>query len=347
MKFNSYFVVLDHPETNVTGNLILNDEPVSVNFTKIEDSVFTVHFKNQVELKFRQKLGFKNHNLEVKVLFPVLSKYNKRKLKKVCSLLSAIDELETIDLMVEFLKIEKFLKVDKLLHFLSFQREEITQTFVQMELKQIVKIIDFHSLYITSYKNFQGYIKELDELFAHAQENNVNNINVSDVEATLKIPRTSTFFNYLLAKFQSKLSFRILKDKVVFKKVGLTEKEKQIINEIKAHLHRNKLVVFSIEDIVKTTDIPYKVVNNSLWFLINTGDLVQLSDKYFILQEDLSKIINRLKKYKRNQGEFIDIKSFRELTLFNRKYIIAILEYFDTQHITTREGNKRKILLGV
>ena len=347
MKFNSYFVVLDHPETNVTGNLILDDIPVTVNFTKIEDSVFTVHFKNQVELKFRQKLGFKSHDLEANVLFPVLSKYNKRKLKKVCSLLNGLDDLQTIDLMVEFLKIEKFLKVEKLLHFLSFQREEILERLVEMELRQIVKIIDFHSLYITSYKNFQGYVKELDEMFTHAQENNIPNINVSDVEARLKIPRASIFFNYLLAKFQTKLSFRMMKDKLVFKKVGLNEKEKQIINEIKSQLHRNKLVVFSVEDIVKSTALPYKVVNNSLWFLMNTNELVQLSDKYYILQEDLAKIINRLKKYKRNQGEFIDIKSFRELTTFSRKYIIAILEYFDTQNITNREGNRRKILLGV
>lgn len=347
MKFNSYFVVLDHPETNVTGNLILNNEPVTVTFTKVEESVFTLHFKSQVELTFRQRLGFKNHDLEAIVLFPVLSKYNKRKLKKVCSLLGSLDSLNTIDLIVEFLKIEKFLKVDKLLHFLSFEREEILEKLVQMELRQIVKVINFQSLYITSFKNYKGYVTDLDELFIHAQENNIKNIDVAEIEAKLKIPRASIFFNYLLAKFQNKLSFRVLKDKVVFKKVGLTEKEKQIINEIKAQLHRNKLVVFSVEDIVKNTDLPYKVVNNSLWFLINTNDLVQLSDKYYILQDDLARIINRLKKYKRNQGEFIDIKEFRELTTFSRKYIIAILEYFDSQNITNREGNKRRILLGV
>ncbi len=347
MKFNSYFVVLEHPETNVTGNIILDDKPVSVTLNKVEDSVFTVHFKSQMELKFRQKLGFKTRDLEAKVLFPVLSKYNKRKLKKVCSLLNDIDEMATIDLMVEFLKIEKFLKVEKLLDFLSFQRDEIAQTLIHMELKEIVKIIDFQNLYITSYKNYLGYVSELNALFTHAQENNVKDINVSDVEAQLKIPRASIFFNYLLAKFQHQLSFRILRDKIVFKKVGLTEKEKQVINEIKVFLHKNKLVVFSIEEIVKNSDITFKVVNNSLWFLINNNELVQLNEKYFILQEDLSKIINRLKKFKRNQGEFIDIKDFRELTLFSRKYIIAVLEYFDTQNITARDGNKRKILLGV
>jgi hypothetical protein len=41
----------------------------------------------------------------------------------------------------------------------------------------------------------------------------------------------------------------------------------------------------------------------------------------------------------------IDIQSFRELTLFSRKYIIALFEYFDTQHITLRVENQRKILL--
>jgi hypothetical protein len=43
----------------------------------------------------------------------------------------------------------------------------------------------------------------------------------------------------------------------------------------------------------------------------------------------------------------IDIGSFREMTMFNRKNIILLFEYFDSIHVTSREGNQRKILLGV
>jgi hypothetical protein len=75
--------------------------------------------------------------------------------------------------------------------------------------------------------------------------------------------------------------------------------------------------------------------------------VVQLNERYFIFAGDLHKILNRLKKYKRNQGEMIDIKSFREFTLLTRKYILALFEYLDSQKITERVDNKRKILLGV
>ena len=42
-------------------------------------------------------------------------------------------------------------------------------------------------------------------------------------------------------------------------------------------------------------------------------------------EEELEKILNKLKKYKRNQGEMIDIQAFRELTLYTRKYIILYI----------------------
>jgi hypothetical protein len=72
-----------------------------------------------------------------------------------------------------------------------------------------------------------------------------------------------------------------------------------------------------------------------------------LSEKYYIFNDDLNKILNKLKKYKRNQGEMIDIQSFRELTLLTRRYIIILFEYFDTHRITQRVNNQRKILLTV
>ena len=117
--------------------------------------------------------------------------------------------------------------------------------------------------------------------------------------------------------------------------------------EIERLLRKNKLAIFSIEDIIKVSDLEYKEINDSLWYLLSDDEIVQLNEKYFIFSEDLDKIINRLKKYKRNQGEMIDIKSLREMTAFNRKNLITLFEYFDSRKITQRINSKRKILLVV
>ena len=51
--------------------------------------------------------------------------------------------------------------------------------------------------------------------------------------------------------------------------------------------------------------------------------------------------------HRANIAGIVDIKTLRELTLFSRKYIITLFEYFDAQKITNRLGNKRKIMLMV
>jgi selenocysteine-specific elongation factor len=80
--------------------------------------------------------------------------------------------------------------------------------------------------------------------------------------------------------------------------------------------------------------------------MLTEGKFVQLNERYFMFSDEYQKIINRLKKFKRNQGDIISIDDLRTLTTYSRKYIIILFEYLDLQNITVRVGNKRKILLG-
>ena len=119
MRFNSYFIELEHRETGFTGNLIIGDEPVYTNFKKIGDNLFIAFFKNQVELKFREEIEFRNKNKSVIVLFPAASKYNKRKLTKIAKILGKSEAIDKSNLIIDFLSIEKILRVEELLHFFS------------------------------------------------------------------------------------------------------------------------------------------------------------------------------------------------------------------------------------
>ncbi|MCK4836676.1 MAG: SelB C-terminal domain-containing protein, partial [Candidatus Aminicenantes bacterium] len=347
MKFNSYFVELDHHEPSFTGNLLIDDKPFPVNFKKIEDHLFIAFFKKQIQLLYQEKISFKNKKKHILILLPVLSKYNRRKLNKISHIIKKTNDMSERDIILGLLSIEKFLKLERLLKFFSLEKQKIIDFLIEMELAKKIKIIDFNSLYIISYDHFQSYLKELKSLFQYLYENRINTIKFSEIESKIKISQSSIFFKYLLSSFDNTFSFKILKDKILLQKVSLSEKEKKIIQVIESILKRNKLTVFSIENILKLGQLKYNEVNDSLWYLVEEGKLIQLNSNCFMFSTDFTKILNRLKKYKRNQGETIDIQSFRELTFFNRKSIIILLEYLDSQNITQRIGNKRKILVAV
>lgn len=348
MRFNSYFIELKHRETDFTGNLLIQDNPVHTNFKKIEDDLFIAHFTNQVELKFLEKIEFKKKNApSVTILFPLISKYNKRKLTRIAKILKNPETREKNSILFDFLTVEKFLKLGELMDFFSNRREETIELLIRQELEKKIKIIDFQNLFVTSYENFLDYRAELNTIFNDYLVNRDKIIKLTDLENKLKLPSSSIFFKYLLHCISDDFSFRIVQDKIVFRKTILTGKEKDAIKKIEELLGQNKLPFFTVEELQRSTDLNHKEIYDSLWHLLEKGEIVQLSKRYFILNEDLNKVINKLKKYKRNQGEMIDINTFREMTYFSRKYIIALFEYFDSCHLTMRIENQRKILVSV
>ncbi|UCH98356.1 MAG: SelB C-terminal domain-containing protein [Candidatus Aminicenantes bacterium] len=349
MKFNAYIVELKHRENSLTGSLITSDQIVSANFRKIGKDIFIANFKTQVEFKFLEKVVFKKRDKEILVLLPMISKYNKRKLTKISKFLSngTPGKREKTTILLNLLTVEKFLKAQELLSFFTIHREELIDFLIQKEIHKKIKIIDFIHLSITTYESAQNYHKMLRGILTDCYTNRAKTIKLSEIESKLKLPRSSLFFKYLLQCARNNFSFKVLTDKIVFQKMALSENEKDSLLEIETTLKKHKISIFSIENILNLSDLVQKEVNDSLWLLIERGQVVQLNEKYFIFKDELNKILNKLKKYKRNQGELIDIQAFRELTLLTRRYIIVLFEYFDTRGITRRVANQRKILLPV
>jgi hypothetical protein len=96
----------------------------------------------------------------------------------------------------------------------------------------------------------------------------------------------------------------------------------------------------------KCTNYSLKQINDSLWYMLEEEKFLQLDERYFIFSDEYNKIINRLKKFKRNQGDILTFDDLRTITSYSRKYLIVLFEYWDGQNITRRQGNKRQILLG-
>jgi len=346
MKFNAYFVRFYHPQTSFSGVIQLDGENVKANFKRIDGDLFVVYFKNQVELRFLQKVAFKNAKNMLCVLLPVLSQYNQRKLKKISEILAVIESQTFGQIICALLAVEKFLAVGDLLHFFSVERWAAMAVLTELETARQVKTISFNDLFVTSWSHYSLNLASLEEALRQAYENREKTLKFNQLEKIIKIPQTSIYFRYLLRKCSSLFPLKMAANALIFSQLPLAADEKERMTEIERVLKANKLMIFNIENVQKNTPFSLRQINDALWYMINEDRLLRLNERYFVFGDEYNKTINRLKKFKRNQGDVITIDDLRGITSYSRKYLIILFEYLDGQNITQRIGNKRKILLG-
>ena len=79
--------------------------------------------------------------------------------------------------------------------------------------------------------------------------------------------------------------------------------------------------------------------------LLNSGEIVKISDEFYFAKIEVDNLIANLKKYAETADDkFIDVPKFKDIAGISRKYAIPLLEYFDREKITRRAGDKRLIL---
>jgi len=346
MRFNAYFVRFTHSQANFSGNVQIDGKSVAVSFSKISDDLFVAHFLNQVEFSFRQKIDFKNAKSHFTVLLPVLSQYNQRKLKKIAEILRSVHDAAFREILLALLTVENFLEVEGLLYFFSLERREVTEILTELELARQLKVINLNYLFVTSWEHFLRNLAAMENGLRQAYESRERTLKFSQLEKAVKIPQETVFFKYLLKKCSQEFPSKVLPNALIFSKLPLNDDEKTRMVEIEKALKAEKLLIFTIENVQKNTNYSLKQINDSLWYMLEEEKFLQLDERYFIFSDEYNKIINRLKKFKRNQGDILTFDDLRAITSYSRKYLIVLFEYWDGQNITRRQGNKRQILLG-
>jgi len=85
-----------------------------------------------------------------------------------------------------------------------------------------------------------------------------------------------------------------------------------------------------------------KVLASTFYALLNLGRFVKIADNFFIHKTRFQEIIDALTTYLRENGT-ITVAEFRETAETSRKYAVPFLEYCDTQNLTVRDGNIRRL----
>jgi selenocysteine-specific elongation factor len=82
-----------------------------------------------------------------------------------------------------------------------------------------------------------------------------------------------------------------------------------------------------------------------LQLLIDSGALVKVHGEMFFHRDALDDLKKRLRAHaEKSPDRAIDVSAFKDLAGISRKYAIPLLEYFDRQRVTRREGERRIVL---
>ncbi|MCR5813299.1 MAG: selenocysteine-specific translation elongation factor [Desulfovibrio sp.] len=96
------------------------------------------------------------------------------------------------------------------------------------------------------------------------------------------------------------------------------------------------------KDILEDLGIAEKEAAAVMTLLCKNGELVRIKDGLYYAREALEEIQNKVRHWFTDHDS-LDIADLKSLLGLSRKYLIALLEYFDNSHFTMRVGDKRTL----
>jgi len=79
-----------------------------------------------------------------------------------------------------------------------------------------------------------------------------------------------------------------------------------------------------------------------LMLLINEGRIIKTKDDLYFHADTIAELKNRIVDFLQSHGEMTPTQ-FKDMTGLSRKYLIPLLEYFDSQNVTIRVGDIRRL----
>ncbi len=89
-------------------------------------------------------------------------------------------------------------------------------------------------------------------------------------------------------------------------------------------------------------DFTPQQIESTFYALLNLGMFIKAADNFYLHKDVYEKKKELLTNFLRKNGT-ITVAEFRELAQTSRKYAVPFLEYCDTQNVTVRDGNVRRL----
>jgi len=116
----------------------------------------------------------------------------------------------------------------------------------------------------------------------------------------------------------------------------LSPKQKELVDHLLARFEAAPYGPPSCKECVESTS------EDLFSFLLDGGDLVQLSADVVFTRKTYQEMVGRIRKELETRGT-LTVAQVRDLFGTSRKYVLALMEHLDTMGITQREGDVRRL----
>lgn len=311
---------------------------------QLAEGVFLFTFEQPQQLFFGQELSGGRGDLFWQVLFPVFKALSQRKVQKLLELLSERDFAGIITLMAKW---DREIILHPYLTFFGLSDSGRHDLLAGLERAGALKIFRFSDYYVLSSEFIVEQQELLRKILTQERDRESEFVKLDKIASRLDVKSSRLPLLYILKKLAGEIEVSIVEGNIVFARHELNLKQERILETVSAFLKKEKLVIFSLDQIKESELCRENELMQIIYHLWQEKELLQLSPVFFIFRSDFEKYLNRIKKHKRNSSELISIQELKELTGLSRKYLIPLLEYFDQLRITERIGNKRKITVAV
>ncbi len=125
-------------------------------------------------------------------------------------------------------------------------------------------------------------------------------------------------------------------------KVKLALDQEETTRRLEALYRQGQLSPPTLKEVEAALSLPLTQIQPLLRVLVNQGSLAKVKEDLYFHSEALAPLKVKLVDFLKNNGE-ISIPQFKDLTQASRKFTIPLLEYFDTNRVTVRVGEARRL----
>lgn len=217
------------------------------------------------------------------------------------------------------------------------------QTFLSE--KRIIQVDKDRKTYIHE-ENFETFKQEVIRILKRFHEKNPLKSGMSKEELRTKFPGETggKLFTLTLNRLSEEGKIVVEGEYVKLREhtVSLAQDQTTIKEKIRETYEAAGLTPPYFRDLIQELGVDSKQAQDVLNLLIGEGIIVKVKEDLYFPKKDIDALSEKLVRFLKENKE-ISTPRFKELTGLSRKYMISLLEYFDSIHLTLRIGDIRKL----
>ena len=154
-------------------------------------------------------------------------------------------------------------------------------------------------------------------------------------------------FNYLLNRLTQQKQVVLEKDlvRLASHRVQLAVDQEDVTRRLATLYQQGHLTPPTLKEVEAALKLPLTKIQPLLAVLVNQGKLAKVKEDLYFHTEALATLKAKLVDFLKKNGE-ISVVQFKDMTQTSRKFTIPLMEYFDTNRVTVRVGEARRLREG-